>query len=130
MITPDTNVIVRLLVGDDPVQSRQSVALFESGQTLFLPTTVILETEWVLRYAYGFTPAAIVQALRRLGGLPQIELENGYGITQALTWHEAGLDFADALHLAAALRGDRFVTFDKKLINTARTLVELPVEQP
>ncbi len=49
----DTNIIVRLLTHDDPVQSAKADALFKKDH-LFIPDTVLLETEWVLRYAYGF----------------------------------------------------------------------------
>ncbi|MCI5218515.1 MAG: type II toxin-antitoxin system VapC family toxin [Candidatus Electrothrix sp. LOE2] len=51
MVSADTNVIVRLLVGDDKSQSEKAKQLFEQEE-IFIPTTVVLECEWVLRYAY------------------------------------------------------------------------------
>lgn len=132
MITPDTNVIVRLLVGDDLAQSQRAQALFASDATIFLPTTVLMETEWVLRYAYEFSATAVVTALRNLCGLPNVELENGRVVAQALEWHEAGFDFADAVHLATAANvvdGEKFVTFDSKLIKKAAKIVQFPVEE-
>jgi predicted nucleic-acid-binding protein len=131
MITPDTNVIVRLLVEDDPAQAERARALFASESTFFLAVTILLETEWVLRYAYDFPAPAIARALRRLCGLPNVNVENDHIVAQALTWHEAGLDFADALHLAVAANtadGQGFVTFDKKLVKKARPLAHFPVE--
>jgi len=53
MISVDTNVIVRLLTGDDRPQFKRDRSLFEK-ESIFITTTVILETEWVLRYAYHF----------------------------------------------------------------------------
>ncbi len=49
----DTNVLVRWLVADDPLQTAQARALLQSGRRgskpFFVPSTVLLELEWVLR---------------------------------------------------------------------------------
>ncbi|WP_287265562.1 hypothetical protein [Moorena sp. SIO3A2] len=71
MIAVDTNVVVRLLTQDDQLQFNKSVEIFRK-QEVFIADTVILETEWVLRFAYKFKPAAICQGLRNLFGLPKI----------------------------------------------------------
>ena len=70
MIAVDTNVVVRLLTQDDAAQYRQSVKLFQTKDMIFIPTTVILETAWVLRTLYDFQPEAICTALRKVLGLP------------------------------------------------------------
>ncbi len=98
MIAVDTNVVVRLLTQDDEQQYNKSLKLFQE-QEIFIPDTVILETEWVLRFAYHFKPDEICRAFRNLLGLPNVQLTNGSLMAQALQWHENGLDFADALHL-------------------------------
>lgn len=59
MVAADTNVLVRLLTRDDERQFEKSVALFRE-RTIFIPNTVVLETEWVLRYGYQFTPSQII----------------------------------------------------------------------
>jgi predicted nucleic-acid-binding protein len=99
MVTIDTNIIVRLLTQDDQWQYKQSLVILQS-QDVFISNTVILETEWVLRFAYKFNPTEICLALRQLFGLPNIYLTNANLIAQILQWHENGLDFADAFHLA------------------------------
>ena len=43
MISIDTNVIVRFLTQDDPVQFKKSRALFKNHE-IFITDTVILET--------------------------------------------------------------------------------------
>ncbi len=48
MISVDTNVVVRLLTGDDQNQFKKAKALFEKAK-IGIMTTVILECEWVLR---------------------------------------------------------------------------------
>ncbi|MEJ2750013.1 MAG: type II toxin-antitoxin system VapC family toxin [Anaerolineae bacterium] len=127
MVTPDTNVLVRLLTEDDEAQYQQAYELFQN-ERIWILSTVLLETEWVLRYAYEFQPEQIVTAVRLLAGLPNVELDQPLTIAEALNWHEQGLDFADALHVAKAKDSDRFVTFDKKLVAKAENLTSLPVD--
>jgi len=74
MIAIDTNIIVRFLTADDLVQFKKTRGLF-ARENIFIPSTVILETEWVLRYAYKFGSADILVALRSLFGLPNVEVE-------------------------------------------------------
>lgn len=69
MIALDTNVVVRLLVDDDPIQTRRARKLLETRSALVLPT-VLLETEWVLRGAYGIGRPAIAGSIRKLLGVP------------------------------------------------------------
>ena len=63
MIAVDTNVLVRLLTRDNETQFKKAVRLFREPR-LFVSESVLLETEWVLRYAYEFPQDAIVQAFR------------------------------------------------------------------
>ena len=115
----DTNVVVRYLTGDDPDQSARARDAFEAGQ-VYVPTTVLLETEWVLRRAYGYPPGAIVEVLRALAGLPQVRVGNAASLAAALEHAERGMDFADALHLGAAARCDAMLTFDRRFARLAR----------
>ncbi len=73
MIALDTNVVVRLLVNDDPSQTRRARTLLATRTVLVTPT-VLLETEWVLRGAYGISRSALARSLRGLLGLPAVVL--------------------------------------------------------
>lgn len=97
MIAIDTNVVVRYLTGDHPEQSPRARALVDS-RPVFLPVTVLLETEWVLRSAYGYAVKDIVAALRAFGGLPGVTVEDAALVAEALDRADNGMDFADALH--------------------------------
>ena len=121
MIGIDTNVLVRFLTNDDKVQARQVAKLIER-QAVFIAKSVLLETEWVLRYTYEFKPAAILDAFKKFLGLPEITIEDPACITQALQWYSHGLDFADALHLASNQKAEKFATFDKNFIRKAKSL--------
>lgn len=110
----DTNVLIRFLTKDDSEQYTKARVLVGAGD-IFVATTVLLETEWVLRSGYGYTRLEIINALRSLGGLAGVTLESPDVTAQALAWSEAGMDFADALHLASSCRHGSFHTFDAKL---------------
>lgn len=124
MIAVDTNVLVRLLTGDDPDQAQRAAALFSRSHIL-IPKTVLLEAEWVLRYSYEQPPAVILSAFRKLIGLPQVTLEDGAAVAEALTGYEAGMDFADALHLASGREAKEFATFDVRLKKRAGELAKV-----
>lgn len=129
MLAVDTNVIVRYLTGDDPQQFARAKALIDAGD-VFVPTTVLLETEWVLRSLYRYTRLRIAEGLRSLAGLAEIKLEEASIAAQALAWFEGGLDFADALHLAKSAHCDAMLTFDRALIAGATNLRCVPVRAP
>ncbi|WP_414578435.1 type II toxin-antitoxin system VapC family toxin [Anabaena sp. CCY 9402-a] len=129
MVAVDTNIIVRLLTQDDELQYRKSLEIFQN-QNIFIPDTVVLETEWVLRFAYKFKPVEICTALRKLFGLPNVHLSNASLVFQALQWHELGLDFADAFHLAQSQNHAEFYTFDEKFVKKAKGLTSCEIKQP
>lgn len=129
MIAIDTNIIVRLLTQDDEAQYQASLKLF-SENDIFITDTVILEAERVLRYAYDFEPSAICNAFKKLFGLRNICLSNAQIVASAIHWHEQGMDFADAFHLALSQHASALKTFDDKFIRKAKSLSKCPVEKP
>lgn len=126
MRTVDPDIIVRHLTGDDPKQAARARASIDH-EPVFVPRTVLLEVEWVLRGVYDVPVTRIIPALRALAGVPGITFEDVSLAAQAMTWTEAGMDFADAGHLAAAADCDGFVTFDKRFARTAAGLGGVPV---
>jgi predicted nucleic-acid-binding protein len=124
----DTNLVVRLLVDDDWSQADRAQEIIETGDILLL-NSVILETAWVLRSLYRLPPTRIASILRGLIGLPGVALESAQTVAKALDWFEAGLDFADAMHLAATPADAEFVTFDRALVRDAAKLVGTPWTQ-
>ena len=118
MIAIDTNVVVRLLTNDDPAQAARAADLLACERVL-VPKTVLLETEWVLRYSYELPQPVVLAAFRKLLGLPQVAAEDATAIARALELYEGGMDFADALHLASARDATAFATFDTRLATRA-----------
>ena len=116
MIAVDTNVLVRLFVADDAAQGKCAAELFARAEQVFIAKTVVLETAWVLQSAYGFPRHDVAGALRRLAGLPNVVLEDTEQVAFALDLASRGVDFADALHVAACREAGTFYTFDRRLI--------------
>ncbi len=87
---------------------------------MLVPKTVLLETEWVLRRAYDFSRAEVARAFDALAEAAEVDLEDAGEVGLALAWFRAGLDFADALHIASRGEAAEFLTFDKRLVSAAR----------
>lgn len=129
MVAVDTNIVVRFLTQDDELQYQKSREIFKP-QDVFIPDTVILETEWVLRFAYKFKTAEICRVFRNFFGLPNVYLANSNLVHRAIEWHENGLDFADAFHLAQSQQHDCLYSFDEKFIKKANGLTSCEVKNP
>jgi len=129
MLAVDTNVIVRYLTGDAAEQFAKASALI-GGEEVYVCTTVLLETEWVLRRGYRFGRERIIAALAAFAGLPRVSLEDPGLVAKALDWTRHGMDFADALHLAKARDCEAFVSFDQRLAAVANALSDLKVRMP
>ena len=129
MNSVDTNIIVRLLTGDDPGQTQKARAVVKKPD-IFIAETVMLETGWVLRHAYNFESMAIHNAFIKLCGLPNVILPNPHRMQLALQWYVEGMDFGDALHLAASQACGTFFSFDRKLIRKAEGHGQCKVKEP
>lgn len=119
MTAVDTNVVVRLLTQDDRKQAAQAAKVFSSDD-VWIAKTVLLETSWVLRSAYGFGAEAVQKAFTMLLGLPNVSAEDESAVAAALSMLKQGIEFADALHLESRPRGARFVSFDEVFLRRAR----------
>jgi predicted nucleic-acid-binding protein len=129
MLAIDTNVIVRYLVADEPAQAATARKPID-GNEVFVCTTVMLETEWVLRSAYGFPAQQCAKALADFSGLARVTLEDPISVAKALGWVGEGIDFADGLRLAKAEGCDTFISFDKGFATVANRLGGLKVRAP
>ena len=120
MLAVDTDIVVRYLTGDDALQARRARTLVDNNK-IFVATTVVLESDWVLR-SYRLTRERILEQLDGFIRLPTVTMEHPMRVAKSLAWAAAGMDFADALHLAAAEDCETFATFDHNLVRAARGL--------
>ncbi len=114
----DTNVLVRALVRDDPDQAARAEAVL-GGHDIFVPVTVMLELEWVLRSRYAFAPTVIARALEGIAALGNVVLGERKAVLAAAARVAQGWDFADALHHALSEGCDDFATLDADLARRA-----------
>lgn len=125
----DTNLLVRFLTNDDEEQSRRAREAVAEGEA-YVASTVLLEAEWVLRAGYKLPRQAVVQALGAFVNLPQVRLGEPGRVAKALDWAMAGMDFANALHLAAAEDCEGFLSFDRSLQTMAERIGAARVREP
>ena len=127
MLAVDTKLVVRLLTNGEPAQAKRAAAACAAIK-IYVAKSVLLETEWVLRFSYRLDRAAILRGVAALLGMAQVTAEDSLRVTAALDWYQAGMDFADALHLASSM-GDaqRFGTFDAKMARRARAIAPIEV---
>lgn len=121
----DTNVLARFFVDDpdDPEATTQRPAAIAAlAERSFVPVTVVLELEWVLRGFYELPPKDVIRVLRALAGMEHLTLEDRDAVLTAVDALEQGLDFADALHLARSAPATAFRTFDRRLAKRAGAL--------
>ena len=109
----DTNILARFYLRDDAAQGRIAESVL-SGGDVFLPKTVVLELEWVLRYVADQPRNRVVECLAHLITLPGITVEDRDEIEAAVGYCRKGIDFADALHLAASKSCSELLTFDDR----------------
>jgi len=126
VVAVDTNILVRLLTNDHAARAARAAAVFRAAQ-VFVAKTVLLETEWVLRYSYELPADAIARAYLGLLGVPTVTVEDVSTVHRAIRMLGEGIDFADALHLASSAGAERFVTFDARLVKRLRKDSPLPV---
>ncbi len=123
----DTNVLARFYLHDDAAQARIAAGILSAGD-VFVPKTVMLELEWVLRYVAEQPAINVTACLAHLLGLPGITVEDRDEIETALSHCQKGLDFADALHLAASETCGELLTFDDR--GFARRAEKLGLKPP
>jgi len=109
----DTNILARFYLHDDAAQGRIATDVLSAGD-IFVPKTVILELEWVLRYVAEQPENKVIECLAHLIALPGITVEDRDEIEAALGHYRNGVDFADALHLAASNACSEMLTFDDR----------------
>jgi len=116
----DTNVLARYFVAeadaDATTESQRQAArrLIESGEPLYLPKTVVLELEWVLRGYYRFDVEDVLRVLDQLLNHPCLTTEDRPSLEQAVAGLRSGLDFADALHHGSCRGCEAVASFDDR----------------
>ncbi len=113
----DTNVLLRVIVGDDQLQQMKAEALLNGVDQIVIGDTCLCELAWVLSRAYHQTPASIAVVIRKLMDIENVIIDRA--TTDAgLAILNAGGDFADGIiaYQGRHLGGDTFVSFDRQAV--------------
>ncbi len=107
MAVLDTNLLVRYLVQDDDAQLAAVKKLIRTalraGETLFVPITVMLELEWVLRANFKFNKDQVTAVLSNLLAAAELTFESEAATEIALAlYKKSRADFSDCVHIALA----------------------------
>jgi predicted nucleic-acid-binding protein len=121
-ITPDTNLLVRVITEDDKKQAERAEAELTEADLIALPLPTVCELVWVLSRGYGVPPAGIAKAIRGFINDAKVVL-NRAAADAGLAMLDAGGDFADGViaYEGAWLGADCFVSFDKKAVKLLET---------
>jgi predicted nucleic-acid-binding protein len=120
-LAADTNVLGRALTDDGSERSRRAAACFRDNE-IFIPATVLLETEWLLRSRLNLSRKEINALFSVLLASPNVTFDDRPRITDSVLAHRNGLDFADAMHLFAARDCEAMVTFDEDFIRRSKKI--------
>jgi predicted nucleic-acid-binding protein len=117
MRAADTNVLVRLLTGDEPRQTVQAEQFIAQGA--WISILALAETIWVLAQYYQRTPAELLLIIERLLNHESLVLQDSDVVAAALVHFRAhpALGFSDCLMLELARKAGHlpFGTFDRRL---------------
>ena len=126
MIGLDTNVVLRLLLNDDPAQRLRAAKAIRQARRLAVTVTitlaVVLEMEWVLRSVAKMTKPQILSVFDLLLESYDVEIDNEKVLEQALhIYANADADFGECLFLAQYQRMgcQTMLTFDAKAARMA-----------
>ena len=121
MIGLDTNILVRYLAQDDPIQSAKANEIIERRRTEenpgFVSVVAMVETVWVLDCVYGLGSDEIAAAIERTLQIDVLVVENEQEVFTAMIALKQGKSsFADAIILALGARAgcSYTLTFDQK----------------
>lgn len=121
MIGLDTNVVVRYLMQDEPLQARRATAFIErqlsSENPGFISLVVLTEIAWVLRSCYSIDRETVCRTIRALLETRQLWVERTDLVVRALRRYAGNaVDFSDALIVELARDNGcvEIVSFDRK----------------
>lgn len=117
MLSVDTNVLARYLLGDDPLQKPIAERVIADGA--YVSLTVLLETHWLLHSRYRLAAHQIIEAIGVLRENANIQIEADEWLDWMLDRLSHGADFADLVHLVASENQSAFATFDQAMAKQA-----------
>ena len=116
-ITPDTNVLIRAVLDDDPKQSALARSILAEAEAIYVPLPVLCEFAWVLRQGRQLASSEVAAEIRALMNASTV-IADRLAVEAGLAVADAGGDFADGViaHEGRGMGSETFVSFDKKAV--------------
>ncbi len=116
-IAVDTNVLVRAILADDPMQARAARRLLQDATLIAVLLPCLCELVWILRRGAKLATADVATAIRALLNAGNVSM-NRPAVEAGLRLLDAGGDFADGViaHEGRWLGGETFVSFGRKAV--------------
>lgn len=120
-IAPDTNVLLRAALLDDPKQSRLAATAFREAERSVITLPTLCEFVWVLARGYQRASGEVASAIRALTGSATVVVDR-QAVEAGLAALEAGGDFADGIitYEGRRLGGSVFLSFDRKAVSVVK----------
>ena len=120
-ITADTNVLLRVVVHDDPEQADAARASLQRATVVAIPIPVLCEFAWVLKRTYARGAKDVAAAIEAVTQIDVVVTDRP-AVEAGLSSLRADGDFADGViaHQGEALGGTVFASFDRRAVARLR----------
>jgi predicted nucleic-acid-binding protein len=121
IISDNTNVLLRAVVGDDAKQSRAAIRAMEQAETVVVSQDALCELVWVLDRRYGVSRPDVAATIGQLRDTKNVALD-WPAVDAGLAIFDAGGDFADGViaYEGTWLGGETFASCDKQKLHCSR----------
>jgi predicted nucleic-acid-binding protein len=116
-IIADTDVLLRVIVGDEPKQARMARNALQSAELVAITSSTFCELGWVLSSVYDYSRSEIAEVFRDFISAENVLMDRA-SAEAGLSVLDAGGDFADGVIAFEGRRlgGETFVSFDRQAV--------------
>lgn len=115
----DTNIIIRFLTQDTPVQAKKIENLLKKAEKeeLEIPDFILTEIVWVLISFYKLKKKEVIEKLEGILAFEKFKLERSVLKKAIEIYRDYNISFVDAYLSALAIKGNyqKLYSFDKRL---------------
>ena len=117
-ITADSNILLRVILDDEPEQSQKARAVLEKASLVAVPVPVFCELAWTMLRGYKRQPAEVAEAIAAILRVATVVTDR-LAVEAGLAVLHSGGDFADGVIAwqGAAMGADIFVSFDREAVD-------------
>jgi predicted nucleic-acid-binding protein len=120
-IIADTNLLIRVIIEDDPRQAKAAQAALEAADTVAIGVTALCELAWLMTQRYRLPERDVAEAIRMLLSSANVVIDQPV-VEAGLAMLDSGGDFADGVIAFEGHRlgGETFVSFDREAVSVLK----------